>query len=74
MFSKNLDYAGVVPMLEEKTSLQRVILKCYTGVEEPIRYYLKLKLNIPLSQTCVLGHVNCKPSVRIYPPVRIYPD
>ena len=54
----------------EKFSLQRVIIKWYTGVEEPNGQYLKLNL----SQTCVLAHVDCKPSVRINHPVRIYLD
>ena len=28
IFSKNLDYAGVVPLVEELSSLQRVIITC----------------------------------------------
>ena len=58
IFSKNLDYAGVVPLVEEKSSLQRVITKLSMDKEKPHRHYLKLKQNISLSQTCVLVHVN----------------
>ena len=32
-----------VPLVQEKTSLQRVIIKWYTCVEEPNGHYLKLK-------------------------------
>ena len=32
-------YTGVVPLAEGKSSLQRVINKWYTGVEEPKRHY-----------------------------------
>ena len=39
IFSKNLDYAGVAPLGAEKSSLQRVIIKYYTGVEEPNGHY-----------------------------------
>ena len=43
LFSKHLDYAGVVPLVGENFSLQRVIIKWYTGVEEPNGHYLKLE-------------------------------
>ena len=39
VISKNLDYAGVVPFGGEYSSLQRVIIKWYTGVEEPNGHY-----------------------------------
>ena len=43
IFSKNLDNAGVFPLMNEKSSLQRVIIKWHTGVEEPNGHDWKLK-------------------------------
>ena len=69
IFSTNLDYAGVVPLVDEKSSLHRVIIKLSTDVVKPNRHYFKAEIvYISLSQTCVLRHVNYKPPVCIYPP------
>ena len=48
IFSKNLDYAGEVPLVEEKASLKMVIIKGYMGVEAPNGHFFKLKCHRPV--------------------------